>query len=148
LAAKSARRKGVVDTSVVVAGIAAFRERPAISPSAKFLREWLDHAGFKWLVTEEILAEYKAVLSRLHVRRSVVGALINLLREEAELVEVQSTGGLSPEPGDEPFFACAEAGGAAFIVTLNPSDFPQRKLRAKVIGPGDPLPTTARRRAG
>ncbi|HBY58428.1 MAG TPA: hypothetical protein DEH78_01315 [Solibacterales bacterium] len=72
-----------MDTSVVVAGIAALRERPAISPSAKFLREWLDHNGFKWLVTEEILAEYKAVLSRLNVRRSVVGALINLLREEA-----------------------------------------------------------------
>ncbi len=145
--AKSARRRGVVDTSVVVAGIAAFKERPPVSPSAKFLREWLDHAGFIWLVTEEILSEYKAVLSRLRVRRSVVGALINLLREEAELVEVRSTAELSPDPGDDPFCACAEAGGAAFIVTLNPRDFPQRKLRAKVISPEDPLPTTARRRA-
>jgi predicted nucleic acid-binding protein len=147
LAAKSARRRGVVDTSVVVAGIAAFKERPPLSPSAQFLREWLDHAGFTWLVTKEILAEYKAVLSRLRVRRSVVGALINLLREEAELVAVRSTADLSPDPGDNPFCACAEAGGAAFIVTLNPKDFPQRKLRAKVIGPGDPVPTTARRQA-
>jgi uncharacterized protein len=147
LAAKSARRKGVVDTSVVVAGIAAFKERPPVSPSAKFLREWLDHASFTWLVTEEILAEYKAVLSRLRVRRSVVGALINLLREEAELVEIRSTSDVSPDPGDDRFCACAEAANAGFIITLNRKDFPQRKLRAIVIGPDDPLPTTARRRA-
>jgi predicted nucleic acid-binding protein len=147
LAAKNARRKGVVDTSVVVAGIAAFKERPPVSASAKFLREWLDHATFTWLVTEEILAEYKAVLLRLRVRRSVVGALINQLREDAELVEVRSAAAISPDPGDDPFCACAEAGGAAFIVTLNPKDFPQSKIRAKVISPNDPLPTTARRRA-
>jgi len=147
LAAKSARRKGVVDTSVVVAGIAAFKGFPRVSPSAKLLREWLEHGNFTWLVTEEILVEYRAVLSRLRVRPRVIGALINLLREEAELVEHRSTPGLSPDPGDDPFCACAEAVGAAFIVTLNPKDFPQRKLRAKVISPGDPLPTTARRRA-
>ena len=146
MAAKSARRKGVVDTSVVVAGIAAFKQRPPVSSSAKLLREWLDNASFTWLVSEEILAEYKAVLARLRVRRGVVGALVNLLREEAELVEVRSSPGVSPDPGDDPFCACAEAGGAAFIVTLNPKDFPQSKIRAKVVSPDDPLPTTARRR--
>ncbi len=87
------------------------------------------------------------MLSRLRVRRSVVGAVINQLREEVEFVEIRATAELSPDPGDNPFCTCAEAGGAAFIVTLNPRDFPQRKLRAKVIGPGDPLPTTVRRRA-
>lgn len=117
MAAKSARRRGLVDTSVVVAGIAAFKDGPPISASAKFPREWLDDAGFTWLVTEEILAEYKAVLSRLHVRRSVVRALINLLREEADLAVVRCTADLSPDPGDDPFCACAEAGGAASIVT-------------------------------
>jgi hypothetical protein len=33
----------------------------------------------------------------------------------------------------------AEEGDADFIVTLNPRDFPQRKLKARVIAPGDPL---------
>jgi hypothetical protein len=28
-------------------------------------------------------------------------------------------------------------------VTLNPDDFPQTKLKAKVIAPGDPLPPRA-----
>jgi predicted nucleic acid-binding protein len=32
--------------------------------------------------------------------------------------------GISPDPDDEPFCACAEAGNADFIVTLNPVDFP------------------------
>jgi hypothetical protein len=44
---------------------------------------------------------------------------------------------------------CAEYGDADFIVTLNPKDFPQASLRAKVISPSDPLPgrRTASRRS-
>jgi hypothetical protein len=40
-----------------------------------------------------------------------------------------------PDPGDAPFWECAEAGGADFIVTLNKQHFPQRKLAARVIQP-------------
>ena len=50
---------------------------------------------------------------------------------------------LSPDPGDEPFCACAESAHAEFIVTLNPSDFPQDRLSAKVIAPTNPLPGVA-----
>ena len=39
---------------------------------------------FTWLVTEEILSEYKGVLGKLGVRRHLGGEIINLLREEAE----------------------------------------------------------------
>jgi len=73
--------------------------------------------------------------------------MINLLREEAEFLEVPATAAVSPDPADNPFCACAEVGNAAFIVTLNPKDFPQKRLRAKVIPPGVSLPTTPRRRA-
>ncbi len=54
--------------------------------SAQLLRDWLDRATFTWIVSEEILDEYKAVLRRLKVRRETIGILINLLREEAELI--------------------------------------------------------------
>ena len=74
-----------------------------------------------------------------------MGEVINLLREEAEFVDVRVTSDASPDPDDNPFCACAEQARAAFIATLNPKDFPQRKLRAKVISPGDPIPTTRRR---
>jgi hypothetical protein len=76
-----------------------------------------------------------------------MGKIINLLREEAELGAVPFTYEVSPDPEDNPFCACAEIGDASFIVTLNPKDFPQPKLRAKVILPGAPLPTTAPGRA-
>jgi predicted nucleic acid-binding protein len=107
----------------------------------------VDDDTFTWLVTEEILSEYKAVLARLGVRRNVIGALINRLREEAEVVEVRRSAQLSPDPGDDPFCNCAEEGRADFIVTLNPKDFPQKKLSAKVIAPGDAIPTTSAQRS-
>jgi uncharacterized protein len=148
LARPENRPRGVVDTSVLVAGIAGFKSwRVAANPSASFLREWLEQANFIWLVTEEILSEYKEVLTRLGVRRTLVGRIINLLREEAELVDVRAASDASPDPKDNAFCACAEDGGASFIATLNRKDFPQAKLKATVISPGDPIPTTRRGRA-
>lgn len=136
------RPRGVVDTSVLVAGIAGFR--PAVlkpdNRSAQLIRNWTERGSFVWLVSKEILDEYKDVLRRLGVRRRTIGRVINLLTEAAEHVASGSSQGLSPDPGDEPFCTCAESGGAAFLVTLNPSDFPQDRLSAKVIAPGDPLP--------
>ena len=145
---KRRRPRGVVDTSVVVAGIGAFKtvEHEAKNPSATFLRRWLEDNTFTWLITEEILSEYKTVLGRLGVRRHFVGAFINYLREEAEAVEVRRSASISPDPGDDPFCNCAEEGRADFIVTLNPKDFPKTRLTAKVIIPGDAIPTTAGRR--
>jgi putative PIN family toxin of toxin-antitoxin system len=140
--------KGVIDTSVLVAGVAGFKSGRAVeNPSASLLRHWLEEETFTWLVTEEILSEYKEVLSRLGVRRNLVGGIINLLREAAEFVEVRTEDDLSPDPTDNAFCACAEQGHAAFIATLNRKDFPQKKLVARVISPGDPIPTTRRRRS-
>ena len=138
--------RGVVDTSVLVAGVAGFKSgRAAENPSALLLREWLERETFTWLVTEEILSEYKGVLTRLGVRRNLVGEIINLLREEAEFVAVRGEVDLSPDPDDNVFCACAEHGHATFIATLNRKHFPQRKLVANVLSPGDPIPTTRRR---
>jgi predicted nucleic acid-binding protein len=146
LARRENRPRGVIDTSVLVAGIAGFKSwRAAENPSASFLRDWLENASFTWLVSEDIVSEYKEVLTRLGVRRNLVGEVINLLREEAEFVDVRITSDASPDPDDNPFCACAEQGRATFIATLNEKDFPQKKLRAKVILPGASIPTTRRR---
>jgi len=99
-----------------------------------------------WLVSEEILLEYKRVLARLRVRRPTIGKVINLIREEAELIHISAIARISPDPGDDPFCACAERGQADFIVTLNPKDFPQKLLSSHVIRPGESIPTTARRK--
>jgi putative PIN family toxin of toxin-antitoxin system len=136
---KSRKRKQrvVVDTSVLVAGISGFRE-PFIAgrnPSADVLREWAERDNFLWLVTDDILDEYKEVLKRLRVRASLIGKVINLIRERAEEVKVQVSIQISPDPKDDVFCLCAECGKADFVVTLNPKDFPEDSLKANVVPP-------------
>lgn len=138
----------MIDTSVLVAGIAGLKssEIPPRNPSARLLHDWIQSNTFVWLLTEEIVSEYKRVLARLGVRRSLIGKIVNLLREEAELVDVARMPAISPDPGDDPFCACAETGEADFIMTLNSKHFPQSLLSAHVIKPGDDVRITARRR--
>lgn len=134
---KSRKRRVVVDTSVLLAGISGFREPfvPGRNPSADVLHRWAQKNHFVWLVTEDILDEYKEVLKRLRVRPSLIGRVVNLIRERAEQVQVPSSAGISPDPGDDPFCLCAEVGNADYVVTLNPKDFPQRRLGANVVLP-------------
>ncbi len=136
--AKKRKPRVVVDTNVLVAGISGFREPyvPGKNPSADVLHRWTQKSSFVWLVTEDILGEYKEVLKRLRVRSSLIGTVVNLIRERAEEVKVRAPVDISPDPNDDPFCLCAEEGKADFIVTLNLKDFPQERLKAKVISPG------------
>ena len=131
------RPRGVVDTSVLVAGISGFRRAvlKRENKSARLIREWIDRRPFVWLVSKDILDEYRDVLRRLGVRRATVGRVANLLAEGAELVASGPSRGLSPDPGDEPFCTCAGSGGADFIVTLNPSDFLRLEIAYAVPTP-------------
>ena len=127
----------MVDTNVVVAGISGFRDQyiQGRIPSADLLHRWADEDHFVWLYSEDILAEYKEVLKRSHVRSGAIGALINIIRERGESVEIRSSGEISRDPKDDAFCICAEDGSADLIFTLNPKDFPQSRLKAKVIQP-------------
>jgi len=135
--AKKRKPRAVVDTSVLVAGISGFRE-PFVSgrnPSADVLHEWAERNNFLWLITEDILEEYKEVLKRLRVRPNLIGKVVNLIRERAEEVKVQVSAQISPDPEDDVFCLCAESGKADFVITLNSRDFPQVRLKARVILP-------------
>ncbi len=127
----------MVDTSVLVAGISGFKDVYVAGrvASADVLYGWAKNDHFVWLVTEEILNEYKEILNRRHVRSPLIGRIISLIRERAESVEVHSDIEISPDPDDNPFCSCAETGKADFIVTLNPKDFPAGRLRAAVLTP-------------
>jgi putative PIN family toxin of toxin-antitoxin system len=134
---KKRRPRGVVDTSVLVGGISGFR-KPYVrgkNPSADLLCRWAEKSNFVWLVTEDILDEYNKVLKRLGVRSNLTGSVINLIRERAEQVDVHASFKISPDRKDDPFCLCSEEGRADFIVTLNPKDFPQERLGARVISP-------------
>jgi uncharacterized protein len=145
---KQRGRRVVVDTSVVISGMAALKPSFVLgkNDSGDLLYEWVGKGGFSWLVTAEILDEYKEVARRLKVRPSVAGHLINLLNEEAEEVTVESVAEISPDPGDNAFCGCAQEGRADFLVTLNPKDFPQGKLSARVVSPVDLLQVLRLRR--
>ena len=129
---------------MLIAGIAGFKGSHVepTTASGRLLQAWVEDGVFAWLISDDILAEYKEVMQRLGVRRPLIGRIINLLREEGQVVPPAGRREVSPDPGDEPFCACAEAGRADFIVTLNPSDFPQERLRAKVISPSESLPSS------
>ena len=122
---------------MLVAGISGFREPfvPGRNPSADVLHRWSERNNFVWLVTEDILEEYKEVLKRLRVRSSLIGRVVNLIRERAEEVRARPTVEVSPDPKDDPFCLCSEQGNADFIVTLNPKDFPEDWLKAKIVPP-------------
>jgi hypothetical protein len=66
-----------VDTSVVISRISAFKSsfEPGRNPSADILWEWVERGRFVWLVTPEVLEEYKEIAKRLNVRASVAGQL-------------------------------------------------------------------------
>ena len=68
------KRRVVVDTNVVVAGISGFRDQyiPGRIPSADLLHRWADEEHFVWLYSEDIPTEYKEVLKRLHVRSAAM----------------------------------------------------------------------------
>ncbi len=78
--AKKRKRRGVVDTSVLVAGISGFKATyvPGRNPSADLLHKWAEEQTFVWLVSEDILDEYKEVLRRLRVRSHLIGKVVNL----------------------------------------------------------------------
>jgi hypothetical protein len=60
----------VVDTYVLVVGVAGMKnsvhERNVAS--AKFVQRWVEQRTFVWLISDEILEEYREVLARLGVR--------------------------------------------------------------------------------
>lgn len=122
-----------------MAGISGFKETyvRGKNPSADMLHRWAEKNNFVWLVMEDILDEYKEVLKRLHVRPSLIGKVINLIRERAEGVKVRSSAEISADPKDDAFCLCAEHGGADLLVTLNPKDFPQERLKTKVVLPAE-----------
>ena len=120
-----------------MAGISGFREPfvPGRNPSADVLYRWADRNNFVWLITEDVLEEYKEVLKRLRVRPNLIGKVINLIRERAEEVRVHGSTQISPDPKDDAFCLCAEFGKADFVITLNPKDFPQEHLKSKIVFP-------------
>ena len=80
------------------------------------LSEWINGDTFTWLVTEEIIDEYKTILARCKVRPNLIAATISLIRRVAEEVPAAAGDDISPDPLDEPFCVLrGKSGNADFI---------------------------------
>jgi predicted nucleic acid-binding protein len=136
------RLRLVIDTMAIIRGARAFRQRPP-APTTVELRlmlGWIDDEGsFDWLYSQPILDEYRTILRRLNVPARAAGRFVNLLRHAGIEVEVRDFGRFSPDPWDDPFYHCAIAGNAAYIVTDNVNDFPplQHRKSPRIITPAE-----------
>ncbi len=95
---KRRKSRGVVDTSVLVAGVAGMKDSVHESnvASAKFVQRWVEDRTFVWLISDEILEEYREVLARLGVRRPLIGKIVNRLRAKGEHVKLGPTSSARP----------------------------------------------------
>ena len=78
----------------------------------------------------EIIEEYAEVLARPKFDFQVeeVRAFVDMLRLRGESVTLGTLPGISPDPEDDKFIACAQAAKAEFLVTGNKRHFPQERL--------------------
>ena len=141
------RRPGyVLDTSVLMRGIQAYfpparkDQGGSDNPSRLLLERWLDRRkrSFDLVMTEEIPDEYKDVLNRLSIRAVHMGNLIASLRRGCVMVHPSYSVDISPDPGDNIFFAAARAGRARAIITANPKHFPPVE-GIRILTPEDAL---------
>ncbi|MGB8834197.1 MAG: putative toxin-antitoxin system toxin component, PIN family [Candidatus Sulfotelmatobacter sp.] len=114
----------VIDTNVLVSAL--------ISPSGNeaLLLLAIKQRLLRPCFSRDVLSEYSQVLARpkFSFPRDQIEALIQLLRGNGDLVSPRTVSGVSPDPKDDKFIACAIAAHADFIVTGNKKDFPGNRL--------------------
>lgn len=86
-------------------------------------------------VTEEIIAEYRDVLSRaeLKIRKDLRQQLLQLIQNHAHLLKPSRALQVTSDPDDNKFLECVDAGRADYLVTGNRKHFPTFWKKTKVI---------------
>jgi putative PIN family toxin of toxin-antitoxin system len=121
--------KVVIDTNVVVSAALKNKDPEAV------LRAVVAHPDWEWVVSAEILVEYKTVLARAKfgLPPELLHQWITFLETVTVLVEVPVVPLYPPDPTDAKFLACALAAQADWLVTGD-RDFAQaRKLVTTTI---------------
>lgn len=139
--------RAIIDTNVLVSAL--------ISPSGNeaLLLLAVKQGLVRPCFSPAMLEEYSEVLARPKFAFSPdeITALIDLLQHQGDLLRPAPLSGMSPDPKDDKFLACAPAARADFVVTGNKKDFPNDELGAtQVVSAGELLntgkPSTQKRR--
>ncbi len=113
------RGPAVIDTNVVVSGVLT---RLAISPTARILDGMLT-GRFRYLLSIELLAEYREVLLRPRIRRrhrlseADVDVVLTELAANGIVLEPERSGKERRRRGDEHLWELLAAGTSAILVT-------------------------------
>jgi uncharacterized protein len=121
--------RAVIDTNVLVSAL--------ISPSGNEALVLLavKQGLVRPCVSPAVLKEYSAVLARPKFAFSPdeITALIDLLQDQGDLLHPAPLSGMSPDPEDDKFIACALTAQADFVVTGNKKDFPKHQLGVTLV---------------
>jgi putative PIN family toxin of toxin-antitoxin system len=118
----------VVDTNVIVSALLKPQSKPEL-----VLR--LFFSGYAHLYfSDDIMVEYREVLSRSRFRRYVSLELVNGFLEElktlgALVVPQEKIDVIKADPSDNMFLECAVAVNADFLITGNLRHFPSKAFR-------------------
>ena len=86
-------------------------------------------------VTEEIIVEYRDVLSRaeLKIRKGLRQQLLQVIQNHAYQVKPSRPLQVTSDPDDNKFLECADAARADYLVTGNQRHFPKFWKKTKTI---------------
>jgi uncharacterized protein len=121
----------VLDTNIVVSALL----QPLGPPAQVFLLA-LD-GTVQMCVSGSIFAEYDEVIRRPRFRRSedTILSVLDTIRRKAFWVKPTASVRACLDPDDDMFLECAQASGAAFLVTGNIRDFPTQWVGAEIVTP-------------
>ena len=130
------REAVIVDTNVVVAGLLTAHDA---SPVARILNDMLI-AAFSFVVSEALLAEYRAVLLRPPLRKLhglKVPEMETILADLAQhaIVLIPAAGASAPDPGDQLSWDLLAARAGLRLVTGDKRLLLDAGMRSRVIAP-------------
>ncbi|MDH4290972.1 MAG: PIN domain-containing protein [Aquincola sp.] len=130
------RPAAIVDTNVVVAGLLTGN---ATSPVARIL-DGMMAAAFPFVVSEALLAEYRAVLVRPALRKQhglKVAEIERLLTDIAQhaIVLAPGVGSPAPDAGDQLLWDLLAARADLLLVTGDKALQRDAAMRARVLSP-------------
>lgn len=123
--------RAVLDTNINVSALLQ-----PLGPSAQVFLLALDGA-VQMCVSGAIFAEYEEVIRRPRLRRTEETILqaLETIRTKALWVKTSDPVRACSDPDDDIFLECAQASGAAYLVTGNVRDFPLRWIGTEVVTP-------------
>jgi putative PIN family toxin of toxin-antitoxin system len=129
----------VLDTNVIVG---YYLSRVPQSANARVFRLWRDQRKLQLIVSDEVVAEYLEILSRLQVKEQRINRLAERLQRRNTVTHVNlgARFSASRDPDDNIMLAVAKVGKVRFLITndrdlLDITVVQRRRFRFEIVRP-------------